>query len=711
MQIKKLFFLSLLFSQVCGMQQVKNLFTKTPFQLSRAKHYVSSVTKKSKLFGAQKKQLTKPVMLTFGVAAAASTAYAQLTGLAFEANKAVYHKETTQQQASGLLTSIKEELLPSFQQLTLLLDEPEKLLNVVKKNSFWENSVQLNTLMSNSEQKKKLLSFLKTNYKSIFNASNSGCIVHGLVQNKSITTHEFNEYLSEVITHSVPFLLVSSVDWITPLSRFYKKNFMQNIPFCRRYFPHMNIEIIDLFHTGIATALECVDVDTAPFFLKQLSQCIFYVSDLSENEKSQKLLQALDPAFNKICSILDENQGFIDDPKINNLTIELEKLWKLSQHKDKKTPVVIRRYSQELGWHSELTRKLHHSYQYAKATFFGLRVFEEIKRDKKTISSKIINSMYKAKELFTEYNYSSNTAINTCLYNAHRQEKELIHDNYYVFYHGQSSQLLLYEQLATLLQQNMQTPSNFLLLHVRPAESVDKEKELREKIVNPNNHNFNRRPYVLFLNASLYGNLKNYGSHSPYYLHKNFNQNPLSIDLSKLFEQHGYLSLWKKYGDEINSLVKESNQLCKYGNLIQIAVPHSNVPNALFLSRVGAPIENALISADEGNNFNKKNNNVTSNSSEILKAYYNDPIKVKYAARDWSEETSERATIYKAGSDLFEFCAAMTYDEQGWLNPKSGIKIYVYSPGDQIKIAAYEAKRKKLFNHIAQDIKKLRQST
>ncbi|BDC34071.1 hypothetical protein Noda2021_00290 [Candidatus Dependentiae bacterium Noda2021] len=573
------------------------------------------------------------------------------------------------------------------------------LLEILKMPSLWKNKIWVSTLLKENLIRTKILELIKNNSEQVFDANNCVAIITALCQAR-LTKEEYNQYLHDAIIKSAPFLLTSQDDWVTPLvNSLNKKQFIEYIPLRNKYFSNKKVDIADVFFSGLGNALECLDIDTAPFLLKHLNQFLVQC-DLVDEEGVQKLIKIFNPTLKKIHLFLDENKGFIEDPKVNKILFELENLLGTSRKKDKKNPPITFYYSyDDTEWQSELTCQLRRSYLYAQSTFFGLRIFEEIQRDKKTISSKIINCLSHSKELFAEYNYSTDVAIATSLYMAHQHEKELLNNNYYVFYHGQTSQLLLYEQLATLLTYDNQSDKNFLSLHVRQSQSAEKEKELREQIINPNNDQFNRRPYVLFLNASIFGNLKNQGSHSPYYLAKNFNQNPLSINLSKLFDDHGHFATWKKYADEINSLVKHSNELFKYGNFIQIAVPAGNVSKSLYLSHSGAPYQSAQIESDS---IQK----ITSDSSEILKVYYKDPTKVKYASRYWDHKiTNEGIALYRAQSDLFEFCAAMTYDEHGWLNPNSGVKMYVYSPGDQQKIAAFEHKRKELFERIELDIR------
>ncbi|MFZ5954725.1 MAG: hypothetical protein ACOYT8_06545 [Candidatus Dependentiae bacterium] len=110
MQIKMLFFLVLIISQAHGMQHVKNIFTKTAAQSSKARHYVSSLTKKSsKLFALHKKQLLKPMAVIGGGATAAVAAYL------YSQNKSnqIYKKYSNDQklQALGLLPNKQEQFL------------------------------------------------------------------------------------------------------------------------------------------------------------------------------------------------------------------------------------------------------------------------------------------------------------------------------------------------------------------------------------------------------------------------------------------------------------------------------------------------------------------------------------------------------------------------------------------------------------------------
>lgn len=279
-----------------------------------------------------------------------------------------------------------------------------------------------------------------------------------------------------------------------------------------------------------------------------------------------------------------------------------------------------------------------------------------------------------------------------------KNEIDLRSQGYSVFYHAQLNHLLFYEQLATLLYSKTQHKNieNFLLLHIREPIDEKQDNQLRKAILAGTTKHEQHRPRILFLNASIFGNLSNIGSYSVFYAGTNWNVHPPEFNAQEMFTWYKVEDLYTKYEHEINNLALESQQLSQHGTFVQIAVPDNVLDSSVYLSTSGGAVQKAEIIDDFGAIQKAQA------TSQIIQAYYKDPLKVRY---DQQFMLDNKRTSTK--SDHFEFCATMTHDKKGWLNPDSGIHMFTHRPVEIEKLQAFEAKQKDLFERIGRDIEKI----
>lgn len=273
-------------------------------------------------------------------------------------------------------------------------------------------------------------------------------------------------------------------------------------------------------------------------------------------------------------------------------------------------------------------------------------------------------------------------------------EIHLREKNYNVFYHAQLNNLIFFEQLTTFIYSKTRQKQleNFLLLHIREPLDQKQDEVLRNAILKGKTSHEEHRSRILFMNPSIFGNITNLGSHSVFYAGTNWNVHPPTINAEDIFKWYNIESIYNKYADEIKALATESENLSSHGTFIQIAVPDYALNSSVYLSTSGGTPQKADI-IDNGETKS------TTNTLEILKAYYTNPLKVRYGL-EFALNTSR--TYLK--SDHFEFCATMTHDEKGWLNPESGIHMFIHRPVEIEKLQVFEAKQKDLFERIGNDI-------
>jgi hypothetical protein len=275
------------------------------------------------------------------------------------------------------------------------------------------------------------------------------------------------------------------------------------------------------------------------------------------------------------------------------------------------------------------------------------------------------------------------------------KEKELIDQNYEVFYHARRWQYgfltdvydMLYEyKSGKELHDFMFTQLDDPVVGKVSDKFYVAETEIRKRLMkegNPydsNNNSFGRvnRQRLLFLNKFLFGNLRNLGSCSMYYFLRNANIGDITFSVKEIFNMFGLNDAYQAFADELQQLQKEHNTLSKYGEMLQIAIPKDNVDKSVYHTEPGGPtLEFALTGDGE--------KTTTTDIKTIL------------------------ADLDKNPQDIAEFVLVETRDKLGGLNPESGIKVFSYNTVEPAKLTAFKEKEKALFERIQNWMRKQKQ--
>ena len=172
-------------------------------------------------------------------------------------------------------------------------------------------------------------------------------------------------------------------------------------------------------------------------------------------------------------------------------------------------------------------------------------------------------------------------------------EKELNND-YYTFVHGQRATYYFPEKLYTYLWafKYKKIIPQFFFAHVadinEKPEDLTFEKIQRNFILN-NGGDKELRKKVLFMNYALFGNSRNEGSNSAFYVISNQNSAlgtfPLKPEhaFAKFDKQH----IYKKFRKEIEDLTNKYINKSEYGNLLFVAVLKDKIHKYVYLGMSG----------------------------------------------------------------------------------------------------------------------------
>lgn len=267
-----------------------------------------------------------------------------------------------------------------------------------------------------------------------------------------------------------------------------------------------------------------------------------------------------------------------------------------------------------------------------------------------------------------------------------KNEQRLVGCGYAPFYHAQSKEKWFPIALDTFLYglQRGESVDEFYLMHTQKDrlwdqvageghinwhtydELLKKDACERARMQQHGNQQSSDRTRMLFLNGSLRGNIENSGSQSfPGYFIANKNaginyQQSKNI-IKNIFAHRGVSYCYVKFEHELHQLYEEYVALSKYGTLYQIGVPEHKI------SRTVRPVISGGF---------KTCLNVGDECTE-------DMCKIARAFKDPKNHPG----------DENEFVMLMTYDEDGGMNVRSGIKIKAYMiPTDEVKYQAWQAK-------------------
>jgi hypothetical protein len=266
------------------------------------------------------------------------------------------------------------------------------------------------------------------------------------------------------------------------------------------------------------------------------------------------------------------------------------------------------------------------------------------------------------------------------------KEKELIDSGYEVFYHARRWQYgfltdvydMLYEYKSGKdLDDFMFTQLDDPVVGKVSDKFYASETEKRERLIkegNPydsktNSFGISNRQSLLFLNKFLFGNLGRLGSCSMYYLLENHNMGEIAFSTQEIFNMFGLNDAYQAFADELKQLQQEHDNLSKYGEMLQIAVPKDNVDKSVYYTTSGGP-KKEFVSTSGGEKV------ITTDIKTIL------------------------TDLDKKPQDIAEFVLVETRDKLGGLNPESGIKVFSYNAVDPALWNAFKEKEKALFDRI-----------
>lgn len=269
-------------------------------------------------------------------------------------------------------------------------------------------------------------------------------------------------------------------------------------------------------------------------------------------------------------------------------------------------------------------------------------------------------------------------------------EKERVYKQkgYYTFVHGQKRGYLLPEKMYTFLWQlHEHYPVNdFLFAHVKPlltSKEKAEEAKLRAHLLKHGRKQGDAamRQKLLFLNYGLFGNLKDSSSSTAHYVasNVNFGSSPISITTKDAFNLLGYQKVYSKYQSEIEALEKDY-AASSHGTILLVAVPSKDIEKYVYLCSSG--------SSGHGMGGVKRTIKIkgigsTDDIKLIMKAIIENPSSLD--------------------TDDLEFCLIMT-QEDGGLDPKTGIKIEPIISGDKKALAKLQEREKELYKKIKKEI-------
>ncbi len=223
------------------------------------------------------------------------------------------------------------------------------------------------------------------------------------------------------------------------------------------------------------------------------------------------------------------------------------------------------------------------------------------------------------------------------------------------------------------------TGNRFYFLQVKPLLKDDNlagETKMRERLLTSGRSSDDDRQHLLFMNYALFGNTDNPGSSSIYYAVDNDNAGRINIALKNVLNYLGHKDIYNKHEKQLEELEQEHQGLSKYGAMVVIGVPEDKLADCVYFTTFGGPKKKIHI---EGIGE-------TDDIKTIIATLRNNPEKIK-------------------DSDRLEFALTMTQDEHGGLNPKSGIKVYMFDAADPEKLAVFRKKEHLLLEQIKQEIR------
>lgn len=184
-----------------------------------------------------------------------------------------------------------------------------------------------------------------------------------------------------------------------------------------------------------------------------------------------------------------------------------------------------------------------------------------------------------------------------------RDEKALNEQGYYVFFHGQRWEYLIYEKFYTDLWaiiNHKQRPTNYLFAHVRmkgfdPLEKYESLK--RTDMLQAGANYFRFYDAILWTTNSLFSNYKIRRCSSPLlYFLKNKNFGKVTLSLKDIFAHYHLLDLYKKYAKEIAALETHFKAAQTYGTILRVAIPKSMIDDYCFVPVPGGPVSSVKAS-------------------------------------------------------------------------------------------------------------------
>jgi hypothetical protein len=284
--------------------------------------------------------------------------------------------------------------------------------------------------------------------------------------------------------------------------------------------------------------------------------------------------------------------------------------------------------------------------------------------------------------------YANNSDLLKMANEVIEKERNYKQKGFYTFVHGQKRGYLLPEKMYTFLWQiHEQCPADdFLFAHVKPlltSNEKTQEAKLRAHLLKHGRKQGDAamRQKLLFLNYGLFGNLKDSSSSTAHYVasNVNFGSSPISITTKDAFNFLGYQNVYSKYQTEIEALEKDY-AVSSHGTILLVAVPQKDIEKYVYLCSSG--------SSGSGMGGVKRSISIkgigkTDDIKLIMKAIIENPTSLD--------------------SDDLEFCLIMTQDDGG-LDPKTGIKIEPIISGDKNALAKLQEREKELYKKIKKEI-------
>jgi hypothetical protein len=255
-----------------------------------------------------------------------------------------------------------------------------------------------------------------------------------------------------------------------------------------------------------------------------------------------------------------------------------------------------------------------------------------------------------------------------------RTAKKLEQEGYVTFVHGQRWPYELVERWFTKLHAlNNEISDDFLFLHVKQLpENLEVDTEMREQLLKYGRFDDYSRQQELFMNYAFFANSATPGSNSALYIKDNHNVGSISLSIKDAFALNNYSKIYDRYAPELEELAQAHAALSNYGNAVLIAVPKDLLPHVVYSAKSGGYKRPLKIDGKPTENITKIMDTLRTNPSHM------------------------------EDSDNIEFCLIMTRDIA--MNPKSGIKYFMFNAADPEKMKAFKQKEEALFAKIKQAI-------